>query len=402
MKFVYKAADASGRLVDGTIEAANTAQVLEYLSGKGFKPISVRAEEELKRRAKTFFGKSINVADKIFLTRYLALMLKVGTDLFRAINILIANFDKPIMKALLLEIRSALEKGEQFYKTFQKYPKYFSPVFVNLVKAGEASGNLERVFEDLSKTLEKEYELRNRIKSALIYPIILFSLSLLILFFLVTFALPRIAAVFSGGGFNPPLFSRIVFAVGTFLGNNVVTISTALISLVIFSIIFFGKTVAGKRFAYALVNVLPLVRNVSYKLALQRFAATLSSLMKAGLQIVNSLNITADAVVHPQVKAALQNVANEGVSKGLTLGEAFARETIFPPVVVNLIAISEKAGHLDEVLETLADFYDEEVSGSVKNLVTFIEPILLLMIGAVIGTIALSILVPVYQLVTQF
>ncbi|MBI2025120.1 MAG: type II secretion system F family protein [Candidatus Harrisonbacteria bacterium] len=401
-KYNYRAADASGKVIDGTLEAETTGKVLEFLAKKGLRPVSVTAEHFASERTKSVFGQSITVADKIFLTRYLALMLKVGTDLFRAINILIANFDKQILKSLLLEIRSSLEKGEQFYKTFAKYPKFFSPVFINLVKAGEASGNLEKIFEDLSVSLEKENELRNRIKSALVYPIILFSLSTAILFFLVTFALPRIAEVFSGGGFNPPLFSKIVFAVGTFLGANFVYLLTALIVLVAGGYIFFRRTVTGKRFGATLLNTIPIVRTVSYKLAVQRFASTLSSLMKAGLPIVEAINITADAVVHPRIKMALKNVAQEGISKGLTLGEAFARETIFPPVVINLVAIAEKAGHLDEVLGTLADFYDSEVSAAVKNLVTYIEPILLLLIGAVIGVIALSILVPVYQLVTQF
>lgn len=402
MKFSYRAADQTGKVVEGTLEAENTGAVLESLAAKGLRPISVSAEKTVERKTRSIFGQSISVTDKIFLTRYLALMLRVGTDLFKAINILIANFDKAIVKSLLLEIRTNLEKGQPFYQTFSAYPKYFSPVFVNLVKAGEASGNLEKVFEDLSVNLEKEHELQSKIRSALIYPVILFVLSLFVLLFLISFALPRIASVFQGGGFEPPLFSKIVFTVGLFVGNNIGIILGALAVVIFGGWIFIAKTLAGKRFISALLNVLPVVRTVVYKIALQRFAATLSSLMGAGLPILESLNITADAVVHPGIQDALRRVAKDGVTKGLTLGEAFGREPIFPPVVTNLVAISEKAGHLDQVLKTLADFYDSEISAAVKNLVAFIEPLLLVLIGGVIGLIALSILVPIYQLVTQF
>lgn len=402
MKFSYKAADAAGKVVEGSIDAANTGAVLESLASKGLRPISISAEKTVERKTRSVFGQSITVTDKVFLTRYLALMLRVGTDLFKAINILIANFDKAIVKSLLLEIRANLEKGQPFYQTFAAYPKYFSPVFVNLVKSGEASGNLEKVFEDLSVSLEKEHELQSKIRSALIYPVILFVLSLFVLLFLVSFALPRIASVFQGGGFEPPLFSKIVFAVGLAIGNNIGIILAVLAVVVLGGWIFIAKTLAGKRFISALFNVLPVVRTVVYKIALQRFAATLSSLMGAGLPILESLNITADAVVHPGLQDALRRIAKDGVTKGLTLGEAFSREPIFPPVVTNLVAISEKAGHLDQVLKTLADFYDSEISAAVKNLVAFIEPLLLILIGGVIGLIALSILVPIYQLVTQF
>ncbi len=401
-KFSYRAADISGKIVEGTLDAENTGAVLAFLASKNLKPVSINAEKTAAKKVGSVFGQTINVTDKVFLTKYLALMLRVGTDLFRAINILIANFDKAVVKSLLLEIRTNLEKGQPFYQTFAQYPRYFSPVFVNLVKAGEASGNLEKVFEDLSVSLEKEHELQSRIRSALIYPVILFTLSLFVLLFLVSFALPRIASVFQGGGFEPPLFSKIVFQVGGAIGNNIGLILAALAVLIVGGWIFIAKTLAGKRFIAALLNILPVVRTVVYKIALQRFAATLSSLMGAGLPILEAINITADAVVHPEIKSALQRVAQQGVAKGLTLGEAFGREAVFPPVVTNLVAISEKAGHLDQVLKTLADFYDSEISSAVKNLVAFIEPLLLVMIGGVIGLIALSILVPIYQLVTQF
>ena len=403
MRFKYIASQSDGKLLEGQLEAQSTTEILTFLAGQGLNPVSITRMGEVKERGvKKFFGQTITTIDKVFLTKYLALMLKVGTDLFRAIDILITDFEKPILKAFLIEIRGALEKGKPFYSTFERYPRYFSPVFINLVKSGEASGNLERVFEDLSVSLERERDLQTRIRSALAYPAILFALSLLILIFLTTFAIPKIADVFLSAGVQPPFFSKIVFTVGLFFGKNVWFILGGLAGLSVVGWIFFFRTLSGRRTVSFLLNSLPVVKNVIKKIALQRFAGTLSTLMKAGLPIVNSLEITADAIGQPSLQDGLKRIAREGVAKGLTLGEAFRKETSFPATVSNLVAISEKAGHLDEILKTLANFYESEIDSSLKTMVSFLEPMLLLVIGAVIGLIALSIIVPIYQLVGQF
>jgi type II secretory pathway component PulF len=327
-------------------------------------------------------------------------MLKVGIDLFQAINILLADFEKSTLRALLSEIRDNLERGQPFYATFSHYPQYFSAVFINLIKSGESSGNLEGVFNDLTTSLEKEKDLRSKIKAAIVYPSMLFVLSFLILLFLCTFALPKLANVFSGGGFQPPLFSRIVFGVGLFI-NEYIWIILILGAGLVVVIWLFARSQTGQRFLANVILHTPVVKKVIYNLALQHFATTLCSLLRAGVPILEALRITADTVGHPGVRDSILRIANEGVAKGLTLGEAFRRETVFPFVVTNLVAISEKAGHLDEILETLGRFYETEIDASLKTAVTFIEPVLLLFIGVVIGAIALAIIIPVYQLVGQ-
>src|SRR3972149_4986596 len=220
MRFNYTASKPDGKIIEGNYDADSSSEVLAYLASQGLKPITLKVLKEFEKRGRfSIFQQSVNIADTIFLTKYLSLMLKVGTDLFKAIDILITDFDKQAVKALLLEIKLTLEKGQPFYSAFAKYPKIFSPVFINLIKAGEASGNLENIFEQLSDSLQKEQELRHRIKAALTYPIILLLASVLILIFLVGFALPKIANVFSSSGFEPPTFSKIVFTIGIFAGD---------------------------------------------------------------------------------------------------------------------------------------------------------------------------------------
>ncbi|MCL5012266.1 MAG: type II secretion system F family protein [Patescibacteria group bacterium] len=402
MKFHYKAIDPKGKIIEADLEAVGMPEALASIAASNLKPLTLKPVKSVSFDFKKIFGQKITLEDKVFITKYLSLMLRVGTDLFRAINILIDDFDKPIVKNLLIEIRTNLERGMPFYTTFTKYPKSFSPVFVNLIKAGEVSGNLERVFSELSVSLEKERELTSKIKSALTYPVILFVASVLILILLVSFSLPKIANVFMSGGLNPPAFSRVIFAVGLFIGDHLAILLTLLVLITGGGLFFFTKTTLGKKTLYDIALRLPVIKKVIREVSLQRFAATFSSLLSSGLPIIESLEVTSDSVSVPELKAALRRIGEEGIAKGLTVGEAFKREPAIPVVMGNLIAISEKSGHLEEILLTLANFYAGEVEGSVKSLVSFIEPVMLLMIGLVIGTIALAVIVPVYQLTNTF
>ena len=224
--------------------------------------------------------------------------------------------------------------------------------------------------------------------------------ALLVLILMVVFVLPRIANVFSQTGSDPPLFSRIVFSVGLFFGKYSYIVLPFFLAMGVFGWYFFFKNKLGKKTRERIMAKLPIVKNIVQQLAIQRFASTFSSLLRAGLPILEAIEITAGAVGSEELREALLRIGKDGIAKGLTIGEAFRRETYFPRVVTNLVAISEKAGHMEEVLETLSDFYASEVNASVKMLVSFLEPVLLLSLGAVIGLIALAVIVPIYQLVS--
>jgi type II secretory pathway component PulF len=404
MRFHYIASEPTGKIIEAEMEAQGVAEVLEFLAGRGLKPINIKVVKGFKAvGGKGIFGATtITETDKIFLTRYLGLMLKVGTDLFQAVDVLMNDFDKPIIKVFLAEVRSNLEKGQPFYVSFAKYPRFFDSVFVNLIKAGEASGNLDQILESLSVSLEKQQDIKNRIRGVLIYPIFLLIASFLILFFLVTFALPKIATVFEGSGFEPPLFSRVVFAVGNFFGQYALFIAGISIVGIIAAFYFYKTSLTFRRFLFNFINRLPAIRGVAAKISLQRFASTLSSLVGSGLPLVQGIEITAQAVGNEELKTALLRISREGITKGLTVSEAFRKEPIFPRVVVNLISISEKAGHLENVLTTLANFYETETDTTIKFMVSLLEPALLMIMGVIVGTIALSIIVPIYQLTGKF
>jgi type IV pilus assembly protein PilC len=402
MLFHYVAADEEGKMAEGDYEADVLNDVLRFLGGKQLHPVSVKQIEQVKIGFLGGLFGGINASDKVFLMKYLALMLRVGTDLLSAVNILILDFDKVAMRNFLLEVRDDLTKGKPFYEAFSRHPKEFSPTVFNLVKAAEVSGTLQKTLEDLSISLEKDAEIQNKIKSALIYPIILVCIATAILTFLVTFALPKVAGVFSQSGITPPWFSQVVFTVGLFLGANILIILPGALVLIGAAVWAVTKTEVGKKTFSRMLSSLPLIRNVYHELAVQRMASTMSSLMRAGLPIVQTINVAAETVGLDAYRTALLRVANEGLTKGLTIGEAFRREEVFPKMVSSLVAISEKAGHLDEVLDTLAQFYESNIDANIKTLVSLLEPFMLLLMGVMVAIIALSIIVPIYQLTTSF
>jgi len=401
MLYHYLAFDEKGKIQEGNYDAENIEEVLKYLNGLRLKPISIKP---LKIQFSTifFWKRFINESDKIFLTKYLSLMLKMGTDLLSAINILIVDLQSPGIHNFLIEVRDNLTKGKPFYEVFSRYPKSFSVVETNIIRAAEASGTLQKTFEDLSNSLERDMELKNKIRSAVIYPIILLIMSLSIFIFLSTYALPKIAKVFSDAGIEPPFFSKIVFAIGLFINDHLAILSLLFIILVGFLIYFVFFNEFGKKISRQILVRMPLVRKIYKDIAIQRFTSTFSSLLSAGLPIIESLKITSDVVGHEELRLALLRIADEGLARGLTIGDAFRREVVFPSVVKNLIAISEKAGHLEDVLNSLANFYASNIDSKIKSVVAVIEPVLLILMGILVGTVALSIIIPIYQLATKF
>jgi len=401
MLFKYRASDEEGKIIEGEGDFVNESAVLEFLKGKNLNPISLELVATKSKIRASLFGSPITITDQIFLTRYLALMLKVGTDIFKAIDILIADFEKPAVRSLLIEIRENLSKGQPFYSTFAKYPKIFSPVFTNLIRAGEASGNLEKVFEELSDSLEKQRDLSQRIKSALIYPILLVVASIGIVALLVTFAIPKMATLFEGSEMKMPPITKMIFSVSAFLSHYGLYLLIGVIILVVALLMLYKLTLIGRRLFQRIAYKIPLVNNILAKMSYQRFAVTFGALMRAGLPILENLEITATTVGNEEMRQALLRIAHEGIVKGVTLGEAFRKEEVFPQTIRTLISIGEKAGHTEEVLHTLSSFYDSEIDAAVKSLVSIFEPLMLVIIGVVVGGIALAVILPVYQFTSQ-
>jgi len=403
MLFHYLAQDIKGRIKEGNINQPNLKAALDYLASQNLKPLSVKPISfDTKKGNISLFKEKLSLTDKVFLTKYLSLMLKVGTDLFSAIDILIEDFQSGPAKRFLLEIRSNLEQGKPFWYTFSLHPEYFSPVVTNLIKAGETSGNLETTLEQVSQDLERERDLTSKIKSALIYPVLLLVASFLMVIFLVVFAVPKLAEMFISAGAKLPTYSKIVLGTGMFLNKHLGIVLPLILGIPIALFIYFGKTKPGKELFNKFLDKIPVTRDLLEKLALQRFSTVLAHLIKAGMPIIQAIEVTSYATGNLKYEAALLRISKEYLAKGLSIGDSFKKEKVFPPVVTNLVAIGEKAGHTEEILETLSKFYESEIDVTLKTLVSLIEPLMLLFLGVVVGGIALSLIVPVYQFVSQF
>lgn len=401
MLYHYTAYNKDGKVIEGDGDFKDSATVLEFLKNQGLTPIKLTVIKTYKSKLKGFLGSPISIVDKLFLTKYLSLMLKVGTDIFKAIDILIADFKKPAVRALLMEIRKNLEAGKPFYTTFANYPRIFSPVFINLIKAGEASGNLESIFASLSYSLEKERELNSRVRSALTYPVLLVSASAAVVILLITFVIPRMASMFMDSDMKIPAVTKFIFNIAFFMQANGLWIFGVLAVLIVALAMFFRLSQAGRLIFSRLTYKIPLVSDILKKTAYQRFGNTFGSLMRAGLPILENLEITATTVGNEEMKQALLRIAREKIVRGMTIGEAFREEEVFPQTIRTLISIGEKAGHTEEVLASLSDFYQSEIDNSIKSMVSIFEPLMLLFIGVVVGGIALAVILPMYQFVSQ-
>jgi type II secretory pathway component PulF len=208
--------------------------------------------------------------------------------------------------------------------------------------------------------------------------------------------------VFADTSIQPPLFSRVVFMAGGFIGDHVLLLAGLAVAVCVGFYLGFVRSLTGRRMLQRTLATTPIVRNIYRDLAVQRFASTLSSLMRAGLPIIESMHITAEVVGVESFRIALMRIADEGLAKGMSIADSFKREQIFPAVISNLVAISEKAGHLEEVLETIADFYAVNIQSSIRSLVTFLEPVLLLVMGFMVAVVAMAIIIPIYQLTSNF
>ncbi len=401
MLFHYTAFDQRNMLVEGDADLQSVDAVLDYLSHNGLKPIKITPIDFGTKKIFGLFYETISLKDQLFLFKYLSLMLKVGTDLIQALNVLMEDFAPGPAKRFLLEARTNLEKGNPFYVAFEKHPETFSLVTISLIKSGEKAGNLEEVLTKLSESLEKNHDLQSKIKSSLAYPVVLIIVSISLVFFLMTFLFPKLTTAFSQSGVQIPKYTQVLINMSQFFNTYQKIIIPLLIIVPTALVLYFWKTKRGQKQFESLLRKIPPIRNFMNMMALQRLASTLGSLIRSGMPLLEAIKITADTVGSTEYQAALLNI-NKNIGRGMTVGEAFKQEKIFPAVLSNLLSIGEKAGHISEILTTLSEFYEKEIEAQLKTLVSLIEPLIIVFMGLVIGGIAVSVIMPMYQVIGGF
>ncbi|TSC51865.1 MAG: type IV pilus assembly protein PilC [Parcubacteria group bacterium LiPW_41] len=402
----YEATTKRGTQKLGEYDAPTKADVVLFLEKKGYIPVKIMGDESNEKNTKrnlnsiTLFER-VTTLDKILLVRNLGATVRAGLDLVESLNILISDTTKKLMKEILVRAKTNLENGRNLSDTFQSYPKIFPPIFVGLLRAGEASGKLDETLSELNRHMAREYNLVRRVRGALAYPVLLLSASLGVVFLLLVFVLPRLMKTLTQGGAQIPVITRILLDISSVLAWSPI-LDIAIIAGIIWFFVVFRKTDIGRRSITRFAFKVPVLRELLRKIALVRFTRTLASLINAGMPIIESLHLAARSVGNIMYEKAIEKVIEE-IKNGIPFSESLAKHPdLFPRFLTSLIVVGEKTGTLEHILTTFADFYDEEVDNALKEMTTLLEPLLLLFMGLVIGVIALSILLPIYQLVGKF
>lgn len=394
--FEFKASDNEGKIRSSEMEAVDRETVISYLKDQGLLVISVKEKEQ--EALKVVFGGKITALDRISLAENMAIMLKAGVSMPDAVDVISRDSENPYFKKILSDIRFGLENGKSLSDGLSSFPKDFNNVFVSLVKAGEASGKLSEVLSQLGVQLKKEYNIISKVKGAFSYPIVLIVGLLGVLILIMTFVLPRLVTIFAGSNLKLPFTTKVIFFISQVLSYNPILTIVVLLVLGIGCFLLFRQKKV-KFYLNQLIFKIPIISTLLKQIEMARFARTLGNLLQSGIPIIKALEITSASLTINEFKKITKD-AQESISKGVSLTNAFKNETkLFPEAFISVMQVGEKTGELDALLINLSDFYEEQVDNSLRSLTGLVEPILLVIVGLAIGGVALSIILPVYQLI---
>ena len=400
-RYNYIAKTLQGKSCSGTLEAKDEHELARILRKEGSILIKATSEEEEHKKkfliTVSFLGR-VSLTEKIMFTRNLRVMIAAGVALPRTLRILADQAKNKKFRKTLLKIREEIVKGRAFSESLDKYPSIFSELFVSMVKVGEETGTLEEVLRILTQQMEKEHEIKSSIKGAMIYPAVIIFAMVCIGVLMLIMVIPKLAAVFSELEVELPLTTKIVIATGTFLSKFWFLLPVGIL-VFLFLLRVILKTKTGKLVFDTFVLKIPIIAPIIKKTNSAHTVRTLSSLIAAGVPIVRSLEIVSGTLGNVHYKKAISEVAEE-VKKGAKLAGVLKRyENIYPTLVIQMIEVGEETGKTSDVLEKLAEFFEEEVANTTKNLSAVIEPVLMLIVGAVVGFFAISMIQPIYSMV---
>lgn len=406
-KYAYYALNREGKQVFGVIAADNQALALNDIRSLGLFPTNVReATKGDERRAarkkkgldELYFG-GVKTKELVVMTRQLSTLIDAGLPLLRSINVLIAQLKPCKLRDILREIASDIQSGSTFAESLSKHPKQFDRLYVNMVRAGEVGGLLETVLQRLAIFMERREALKRRVKGALIYPIAVILIAGGIVSFLLLKVVPVFADIFTEFGGDLPAPTKVLIAAGDFMIYKWWVLLTALCWTIIgLKLAMRSKQV--KRVFDRIILKVPLVGDLVTKVAVARFARTLGTLITSGVPILQALKITRETIGNEVIQNAVDAV-HESVKEGDTIAAPLDKSKVFPPMVVNMIDVGEETGSLDAMLVKVADIYDAEVENAVDAMLSLLEPLIIIVLGGIIGFIVVALYLPIFTLGDQ-
>jgi type IV pilus assembly protein PilC len=401
-RYSFTAKSLKGEEKSGFLEAKDTHQLSQKLHGQGFSLIKAQlAEEETKGGSKLSialpsFG-GVSLTEKMFFVRNLQVMIAAGLPLPRAIKSLSKQVKNPKFGKALSKIKDKLVEGKSLSESLGYYPSIFPELFKSMIKVGEEAGTLENVLKTLSMQMEKEHTLKDRLKSAMIYPTIIICAMIAVGALMLIMVVPKLAETFKDLNMELPVSTKIVIGIGVFLTNNWHLVFLGLIVLAIISRRLL-KIEAVRKTLDGIFLKIPIISSITKSTNSAYTTRNLSSLIGAGVSLPKSLEITSTTLGNYHFRTALSEAA-EKVRKGAKFSEILMRhKNVYPSIVIQMIAVGEETGETSKVLSELADFFEEEVSSSTKNLASAIEPVLMIIIGITIGFFAVSMVQPMYSM----
>ena len=398
--YKYTARDASGKRMTGTQESPDQDTLLDRLSSRGYivTKIEPTTESSLSKPVGGMsFGGKIKEEQFIFFNLQLSNMIEAGLTLLTCLENIISQVKSKKLREVLRGVANSIEGGKSFSESASQYPKVFNELFTTLVMVGESSGTLEVILNRYAKLLEDQFELKKKVKSAMMYPIILIIVSILIVSLMVTMVVPNFVKIFVKSGVPLPLPTRFLYGLSQIVRQYWLMI--AVICILLFIVVtFIKKTPWGKRWFNAMSLRMPLFGSLNQKVIMSRWARTLGTLIGGGVPIMQALIISKRVAQNAVIEAGLDR-ASQAVEKGARLGDTLKEDKEFPVEVVQMINVGEESGTLDKMLIKMADFYDKLIGYQVKRLSEMIEPTFLIFVGGIVGFIMLSMLLPIFDMI---
>lgn len=398
MKFSYTARNADGTLTNGTLEASTRADAIEVLRTKNTTPVSLTEHRSFSvGKSAIFVSKRVRLSEKILFAKNLSGMLSAGLSISRALQVLLKQTTNSYLKSIITDILEAIDQGKTFSEGLQKYPNTFSNLFISMVRAGEESGTLPQVLLEIKSILEKAYTLNRKIKSALMYPMIIFCAIILIGVLMFIFVVPTLTKTFKELGVPLPATTRFIIFISDTISNHYLLLA-GIVGAIGVGCYFAMKLASVRRATDWFILHLPVIGGIAKEVNTARTTRTMSSLLASGVTISRTLSITRDVVQNHYYKEIITR-AEAAVESGAPISSIFRAESkLYPLMVGEMMAVGEETGNLGTMLSDIALFYEAEVDAKTKDLSTIIEPVLMIFIGGAVGFFAVSMLSPMYSI----
>ncbi len=397
MRFNYTATNKEGKTIQGAADATDRSSLVEMLNKQDLHPIVVKLAGS--GSVKKGRAKKVKLKELVIFTRQLSTMVSAGVPLTRALSTMQSQSESKYFKGVVGAVTKDIESGMALGDALQKYPSVFSDIYVNMVRAGEAGGILDEILKRLASQVEQDASMRKKIKSAMMYPMVILSITVIAFFGIMILVIPKIGKILldlGGPDAKLPVYTQAMLNMSSFMQHNVVLVVGITFGSV-YLVRRYIKTPKGKFKFHSLLLRIPVIKGLVTKIAIARFSRTFASLMSAGVSVLDALEVTGGAIGNKVIEAELKEAA-KAVKNGKQLSEPLSASPHFPPIVSQMLAVGEETGQIDTILVKVADFYEEEVETMIDGLSALIEPLMIIVLGSIVGVIAASVMGPIASL----